>query len=371
MELVFLDRATFTYKDHAFISADFELVIDTVVSQKSNFEVNKEEIDAKVGDIAILKYEDFNYVGIINSITQNEDKTCKIQLLDFKELFDIKVPIETYSGNVGELLLKKIKEAFISNSDTKQNLKYLKITNNSLMSGSLTYDDDTLINIQDLIELIAKTYGVILKYKVEFIRGRFSFINIILEEVSKFTKLRYDLKSISSLEIKESEENMVNKVIFYPKKENETHKDIVCFYLLRDGSITQDQSSSLRFNYVNVESEYYVDNDYESLLTKASEKMVASSNDHQTTFKLSLDNKVFKPLSNIYVGYYIEFYAPKRVYITLLTQIKYKGTFNECTLTLGEQRNSLTDKIKLLSKGEKSGGVSVASTIVDLDGGTY
>ncbi len=373
MKLIFLDRGTLTYKDNAYVSNEFEIIIDSVVKQKSNFVANKETINASVGDIVVLKEGELSYIGILQSITQNKDKTSKIQLNDFKEIFNIEVPISSFSGDICLLLANTIKKAFIENSDDKQNLKYLRIKQLSSVEGNLNYNDDTLIKIEDLIEMVSKTYGIILHYKVKFLRGRFVNIEIIIQEESHLVKLRHDFKAISNLTIKESEDNTVNKCIFYPKADNETHKDERCFYLLKDGTISEDKESENRFNYVNVYSAFYADNEYENLITKAQEKMINSSQDHQITFELDGTNKIFIPLANIFVGYFIEFYAPKRTYMTMLTQIKYKNTFSSCTLTLGEQRNSLTDKIKMLSKGGQDSGttINVSTNLVNLDGGQY
>ena len=371
MQLVFLDRKTLGYRDNAYISTEFELVIDMVVSQKSTFKVNKASLNAKIGDLAVLKEKDLNYIGIIESLTKNTDGTYKVQCQDFKELFNIDVPIETFTGDVCLLLRDKIKQAFINNSDSLQNLTYLDITVNASVSGTLSYGDDSLINIKDLIELISKTYGIIVKYKVGFLRGRFYAIYIIIDEISKVTKLRHDLKAIHDLKITDTDQYSVNKVIFYPKKENETHKSIVNYYLLKDGTVTTNKNDPRRYENVNCSSSYYGDSDYDSLETKARSEMVSSSNDHQITFSLSLDNHVFIPLSNMFLGYAVLFYAPLKEYSTILTQIKYKNNFDECFVTLGEYRTSLTDKIKLLSKGGGSSNRVVSAVATDVDGGEY
>ena len=94
MELIFLSRGSLKYKDHALITSDFELIVDLVVNQKSNFTLNKEKINAEIGDIAILKDATLNYIGIIESIIVNPNKTIKVQLNDFKEIFNVKVPAE-------------------------------------------------------------------------------------------------------------------------------------------------------------------------------------------------------------------------------------------------------------------------------------
>ena len=373
MKLIFLDRITLKYKDNAYVSSEFEIVLDSVVKQKSNFTVNKEEIKASIGDIVVLKEGKLSYIGIVQAITLNDDKTSKVQLSDFKEIFNIKVPVSSFTGNVCKFLADTIKKAFVSNSDSKQNLRYLTVTFNSDIEGSFNYDADTLMNIEDLMETITKTYGVVIKYKVNFIRGRFSNIEIIIEEETHIVKLRHDLKAISNLKIKESEENVVNKCIFYPKEENEEHKKAVEYYLLTDGSITTNKDDDRRFPYVNVESEFYSDSDFEKLESKAKEKLIKSSNDHQITFDLDVTNNVFVPLGNIFIGYFVEFYAPKRTYTTMLTQIKYKNTFASCTLTLGEQRTSLTDKIKMMNGGTSNNKsvVNVSTAITNFDGGIY
>ena len=373
MKLIFLDRITLKYKDNAYVSSEFEIVLDSVVKQKSNFTVNKEEIKASVGDIVVLKEGKLSYIGIVQAITLNDDKTSKVQLNDFKEIFNIKVPVSSFTGNVCKFLADTIKKAFVSNSDSKQNLRYLTVTSNSDIEGSFNYDADTLMNIEDLMETITKTYGVVIKYQVNFIRGRFSNIEIIIEEETRIVKLRHDLKAISNLKIKESEENVVNKCIFYPKEENEEHKKEVEYYLLTDGSITTNNDDDRRFPYVNVESEFYSDSDFEKLESKAKEKLIKSSNDHQITFDLDVTNNVFVPLGNIFIGYFVEFYAPKRTYTTMLTQIKYKNTFASCTLTLGEQRTSLTDKIKMMNGGTSNNKsvVNVSTAITNFDGGIY
>ena len=46
MELIFLNRSTFQIADYAYVSDDFELIMDSVVYQKSFFVVNKTNINA-------------------------------------------------------------------------------------------------------------------------------------------------------------------------------------------------------------------------------------------------------------------------------------------------------------------------------------
>ena len=54
MELIFLSRGSLKYKDHALITSDFELIVDLVVNQKSNFTLNKEKINSIMQDVAVI-----------------------------------------------------------------------------------------------------------------------------------------------------------------------------------------------------------------------------------------------------------------------------------------------------------------------------
>lgn len=372
MRLIFLDRSSLRYKDYAIVSSDFDLIIDSVVTQKSNFTVNKDSINAVVGDIAVLKEESISFIGIVESLTLNEDKTMQVQLVDFKDIFDVEIPIDSFEGNLCEFLKDKIMEVFISSDDTLQNLKYLKVNANDDVEGSISYGDDSLVKITDLIELLSKNYGIIVTFRTEFNRGRFESIVININRNDNSTSLRNDIKAISNLEIKESSKDIVNKCVFYPKKENKAHKTIEAFYLLTSGEITKNKDDKNRYQAVSFKTSYYSDNEYDSLMGKARSEMSSESSDHQITFDLDSKSFTYKPLSNLFLGTNITFHNNGRIYNTALTQIRYKGNFSVCSLTLGEQRNSLTDRIKIMnsSNSDSNKRISVASA-TNTDGGTY
>ena len=65
MELVFLNKTDLSVLDYGYVEKDFQLVIDSVIPQKSNFNVNKIGINAEVGDLVIVKESSINYIGII------------------------------------------------------------------------------------------------------------------------------------------------------------------------------------------------------------------------------------------------------------------------------------------------------------------
>ncbi len=374
MQLIFLDKNSLDYKDYGFVDNDFELIVDLVIPQKSSFVVNKENMQITIGDITILKEKNYSYVGLVETIELADKGKTKVQCKDFKELFNVKVPIKSFSGDVANFLSTTIATHFINNNDLYQNLSYLQIDLKVSKQGNLTFDDDNLMKITDLIELITKTYGINLHYKVEFKNGKFSKIVIIIDSTDKGIKLKSDFKAIRDLVINDSDEQMINKVVYYPKAENKTYKATKTYYLLTNGDITENKNEGNRYKNVSLSSFYYSDNEYSTLSTKARSEMIGSSLDHNITFMIHASNGLINPLENLFLGDYIEFYAKQKVYDSVVTQIKFKNSFNEAELTLGEYRIKLTEKIKILSKNVNSniGNIAVSKGgITDLDGGVF
>ena len=50
MEIVILDKFNFNVKDNAYVDSEYEIVVDLVLTQKSSFKINKENINASVND---------------------------------------------------------------------------------------------------------------------------------------------------------------------------------------------------------------------------------------------------------------------------------------------------------------------------------
>jgi hypothetical protein len=95
---------------------------------------------------------------------------------------------------------------------------------------------------------------------------------------------------------------MINKIDYYPKTENQTYCDIVSYYLLTNGEITQDINHPLRYKSVRPKSANYTDSDYPTLFTKARGEMISSKLDHNITFTIRTDNDVVRPMVNFQRG---------------------------------------------------------------------
>lgn len=350
MELIFLSERNLAVLDYAHVSDDFEIILDALVPQKSKFTVNKQSLKAGAGDYLVIKDRNYFYVGIINSIEDEDNGTLKVTAKDFLSKFDVKVPVSSFSGNISNFLLNLINSNFISSGDSRQNLPYLITEVEASKTGSVTYDADATENIIDLNEEFSKTYGIRLAYEVIVQNGVFYKIKVKVVSVKKGAKIKSTLGTISNLVIKDSNNDSLNKVIYVPKSDNTSHRNTINYFLLSDGTISTTVSSAKRIIPVSFKYQSYSDKDYDSLLTKATKDLIDSSLEHSISFDFAISINKVKALDDLSVGDFIEFVTPTKTYETLITKISYKGTFNIVNVTLGEKRISLTDKLKLLDR---------------------
>lgn len=352
MEVIFLNRSAFKIIDYGFVDSDFQIILDSVVLQKSTFQVNKQNINAETGDFLVVKDKKINYIGIICSIEEDKEKGyTKVQTNDFISILDIKVKLSSYSGNVSQYLYNLISNAYITNADGYQKMPFLTIAKDyNSVAGSLTFEADTIDSISSVLNTLNKAYSIGIYYNLTYDNGRINGIELHIAGCRKGLILKSDFKDIMNLVISNGNDQSINKIVFVPSYENITYKNIINYYLLTDGSVSTVSTSPLRFKKVSMTTKIYKDADYSSLRTTAQSEMLISSLEHSISFNLKIENKVVIPFKDIQVGDFIEFITPNKTYQTMVTQFILKNNLYQVGVTLGEYRISLTDKIKLLSK---------------------
>lgn len=350
MEVIFLDCRNLEVLDYGFANDNFTIVIDNVVPQSSSFQVNKEKVNASVGDYLVIKDRQINYIGIITSFDA-KDHVVEVKTKDFISILDIKTKLTSYSGNLSIYVLNLIKSAYTTNIDTQQNLPYLTISRDAeTVNGSLTFEANTIDSISSVISTLNKAYSLGVGYSLVYGNGKITGIDMRISKCKKGLRLKSEIGCISNLKITDSNTQAVNKVTFYPKDENATYKSVVNYYLLSDGTITTSNAQSKRQKAINASVKTYSDKDYNSLYTTAQSEMLSSSLEHSITFDYLAKNKIAPLFEVLNVGDFIEFITPSITYQTMVTKITFKGNFHTANVTLGEYRVSLTEKIKLLSK---------------------
>lgn len=352
MELVFLNRKTFEVVDFGFVDTDYQIIIDNVVPQKSNFTVNKVGLKCEIGDLMIIKNSSFNYIGIVVSLEEDSDKSItKVQSNDFISILDIKVSLKSFSGDVALFLSNLITSAYINNTDPYQKISYLSISKDyNQVYGDLTFEADAIDSITNVVSMLNKAYSVGVYYNLKYEFGKISGIELKISPCTKGLILKSDFKGITNLVISNSGEQSINKISFIPSSKNTRYRYQIDYYLLTDGTITTNAYSSLRLTNVVSTSQVFKDDDYSALETKAKTELLSSSLKHSISFELEANNKVLVPFKDFNVGDFIEFITPNMTYQTMITQLSFKKNLEVICVTLGEYRISLTDKIKLLTK---------------------
>ena len=374
MQLVFLDRLNLAYKDYGYVDKDFEIILDLVIIQKSTFTINKTKLNASIGDIVILKDAPIHFIGIVERLQVADKHRISVHVLDFKEMFSIGVPVQSFTGDLGLYLENVLLSHFKESDDALQNLSYLSIQRDASVQGDLSFEVDKIMSLASLMELITKSYGLRLTSEVVYLRGRVTGIIFRISEVQRGIKLKNNYQAIQDLVVNDSSSQMVNKLTYYPKSENILYKSTIEYFLLKNGELTQDINHLNRYLSVKPKASFYTDSDYPSLQTKARSEMITSKLDHNITFTIKSDNDVIQPMKNIELGDFIEFMNNDQIYDSVVTSIKFNNGFLQATMTLGEYRIKLTEKIQLLNKSVSSatGHVSIQTTgITDLDGGEF
>ena len=350
MELIFLDEQTLIVLDHAICTEDYELILDSLVPQKSKFTIYKDGLNAKMGDLLLVRENSYFYIGIITSIKKEDNGSTKVETKDYLSIFDVEVPLPTsFTGNISNFLIARINETFKNSGDTYQNISYLSLESEVLKQATLSYDANTKMNLLDLVEEFAKTYGIRLVYEMVLNGGVFHQIKVKVVEAKIGIVIKSDLGPISNLVINDTNENSLNKVVFIPNNDNRTYTQRITYYYT-DGTISTTNDLSKRNPKVKFKYEHFSDSDYPNLLTKATKLLIDDSLNHSITFNFSFLTNKIESLNNLKIGTFVQFVTDEKVYETLVTKIKYKGTFSLAEVTLGEYRGSLTDKLKLIDR---------------------
>lgn len=372
MQLLFLNRHTLQYKDNAYVSTEYEIVLDMVLIKHSSFKVNKTNILCDVGDIVVCKTGVFSYIGILETIEKNDDQTTLIKTLDFKDIFSIDVPVSSFQGDLVDFLYQLIIKHFKTNSDDLQNLVYLSVIKNTSVFGIIDYESNSITSMSKIFEYLSKNYSIGYKTKVLYLRGRITGIEFLIDKVDKGITLKSKHTSLLNVKTNDSTSQVTNKAIFYPRDDNETYQNIRTFYLLKNGEVTEDGLSDKRYEQVVLKSAIYTDKDFETLTLKAQALMTQSRLDHNITFTIDMNNKIIAPFKNINLGDYISFIHHGKSYDSLLTAIQFKNSIKYASMTLGEYRGKITEKIQLLkTQTAQSETKSVVIQKTNIDGGEF
>ena len=355
VELIILDGRNFNIKDYTF-SKNNNIIFDSLVQNSSTFNVNKLDLNVSNNDILITRGTTKQYIGIVDSITKNNN-VIKITTYQFYKKLELAFLGKSQVDIVlGDYLKKIIEDNLIKSNDTLQNITYLEVENKSQIRGAVSLTGNSSTNILNVISQILKAYELVINYNATFTEsGQLKGIKILIEDVKKEIIIKEKENFITNAEIVDGKIGAVNKLIFFPNEDNILYKDTLTYYLLNDGTVTTNDQDDKRIVPVVVQSVFYQDADIyysssskssDTLLAKAKEKFSSTTFNHYIKFTINKNNLI--DINELNLGDRVKFISRNgKIYNSIITQLKYSSYSSQVEIELGLNRITLTDKLKM------------------------
>ena len=347
MNLLIYSRENLTFKENLPIES-FEIVLDTIINSESSFVISGGGGSAEQEDIAILHERSFFYIGIVRKISSEGIKT-KISTVHFNSVLETEFITRNFAlDKYGNHIKTLITDTLISSNDAKQNMPYLQVVNESTATGAINVTKPEVSTIAEFLKELNATIGIRVETRLGIVGGIITHLKMVIVEAVTTIKLRYDLALLRNLSINEDGDIPLNKVILYGE-----NLATLSFYLLSNGSVSPIVSSPLRIKPVKYSYVEYQSTDTPLLV--AQKELVKDKYRHAITFDVTMDNQIFIPFTNISLGDQIEFITATKTIRSIISQIAFKNTLEECSIILGEHRMKLTEKLKVIERRKQYG----------------
>lgn len=261
MKLLIYDKLNFAFKDKLDVTNDYQITLDLIIKQNSYFVTNSNITTGVVGDIAILHERSFFFFGVITGIELIETNQLKITTTDFVSSLLFEMRVSAFTGNIGSELLRYISAEYLTNQDPLQNKPYLTLVNESSTQGRIIQEDDKIKKYNDFYNDVYKEHKVRLTARLGMTGGAIGSIKITAVDSAEEKILSSTFPMIRGLVVSENNITRLNKVTFLPSIKNELNKTEESFYLLEDGTITNNKSAALRVHDVVEKKLIYKDAD--------------------------------------------------------------------------------------------------------------
>ena len=211
-------------------------------------------------------------------------------------------------------------------------------TNLCLNSYSLNLELDNNGNFKEALNTIFNQTGCYINYDIGFEDGKPSTYNLTLKNNTEtdYKIIRYDLPIISDIAINYTTPKY-NKVIIEPEDTGDTYYR----FLLKDGTITDDDTDENRFNYVVQTYKTYSDTD--DINDIATDALSGNESNHNIQFNIiknsSYDLQMYDRIKFIYDNQIFYSYVSK-----IIDADSYKK------ITIGVVRSKLSEKLKALTQ---------------------
>ena len=222
MKVIILDKKTYEFKEELDISKDYQIVLDIVLNQNKYFVTNHTKSISSIGDIIILHERSFFYIGVITNIELTDFGEIKLTSIDYISSLDFEINALEFNGNIGDELIRYIKEEYVENHDEHQNRPFLRLLNELDIVGKITVEDNKLTKFSDFLRDVYKQYKIRLEARLGILNGVITHLKIVTIDSRNEHILSSNFPMIRGLNISDNKEVNLNKITFIPNTDNVT-----------------------------------------------------------------------------------------------------------------------------------------------------
>jgi hypothetical protein len=354
-------RALFlSFKDLSIVAecevGDYSVCINLLSPQSSTLEVlNGEKVGE--GQVCIMPLKANHYfLGIVNKVTLDRLSGKRtVTVKDFSSLLNTPVPVTVGTAkNLSNLLINKV--VWI-NSDTNSSVSFSWLSYNSVdfIGNTPSWDSDNPINCLDMLKDLMSISNLGVKFVYNQENVPLTITMTIFDRGTSKTIVNIGSEFVSDVSASNDSKEAYNVLEIVPKADNYLSTTTYKYYLLNDGTITDDATQSGRIFPVKKQVIYYTDTDYSNggLASTAKSELTPTLLSHEITFTMRIEDisidSIKDFIKNAYCGERVRLYnvPGESSYVdSEISQMKFTRD-GRITFTCGYSRSSLTDMLNL------------------------
>lgn len=322
---------------------ELEYKEDYLSPEKNKIKTGQQAVTAKEGDYIRVRGTDIEHIGIV---TQYDDtKTERVITYEsFLTIFDVEIfcdPSELENTTLEDLIAKKIREYFIENEDSLQNIPGLTVEVLSGTAGSIELEKNICNLLDDIIIPIFAAYQVVVE-PVWNMQNRTVTLQIMKAQQIRKT-IETTLPNIFSknIVIKKTKSNL-NKVTVINEENTEEKVDV---YRTTSNEITtenRDRITPVAFEVMTTKTGK--DKTFqETAIEKAGAKLKKAEYENLIELEMIVGDSLVQP-GEILLGQEVNVIDSGEVYKSILSGRQIKK--NKETLVFGTIRIDLTKSIR-------------------------
>lgn len=342
-----------------FFDNNFVFVDSTTISPCS-YRYDYMAMEPSVIELPVISCERGNYIsitdnlsgikywGFVSSVERMSD-SLQISVYPLLEKLDITSYLdrnEIFDTSVENYIATLIKQMYVNNSDTEQNIKGLEVNVLSSTAGSLNLKDN-IHNIYDLAIRALKKYQIFIAFDVQISNKK--VVCNIRRASNAVPTIEADLENIMnpSLNFRDTHE-MVNKVFIYGSypEDNQNYGTTLStvYYMQPNGKITKNPTARI-VPVIWSTKELEIMEDFErEARDLAYDTLYREELDNYIAFDVSRNDTVVR-LSNYEVGQFVDIIKDGKIYRSMYTG--FESGAESIRLLFGAVRTEYTKQLAM------------------------